>query len=209
MDKTSVAVGVFDRRAKEYQEKYMDVSLYHDTFDVFCDLLPANASVLELACGPGNITRYLLEKRPDLQILATDLSPRMLELCRLNNPAAAVQLLDCRAIAALGTTYDAIMCGFCLPYLSKEQSLQLIHDAAGILAKNGILYISTMEDDYSKSRLYKSQTTGDELFMHFHEADYLVKALTENGFTIRDLQRKKYEEQDGTLTTDLVITAGK
>jgi hypothetical protein len=133
----------------------------------------------------------------------------MLELAKVNNPTASVQLLDCRDIAQIETTYDAIMCGFCLPYLSKEQSMRLIHDASGILAEHGVLYISTMEDDYSKSRLYKSQTYGDELFMHFHEADYLVKALTENGFTIRDLQRKKYEEQDGTMTTDLVITAGK
>jgi len=208
MDKTSVAVNVFDKRAKEYEDKFMDVSLYHDTFNTFCSYLPEKANVLELACGPGNITQYLLRQRLDLQILATDLSPRMLELARKNNPAAVFRLLDCRDIGQLEPIYDAIMCGFCLPYLSKEQSIELIHDAGTILRENGVLYLSTMEDDYSKSSLQRS-SQGDELFMHFHEADYLVKALVENRFKVLDLQRKNYEGADGTKTIDLIIIAGK
>jgi 23S rRNA G2069 N7-methylase RlmK/C1962 C5-methylase RlmI len=43
------------------------------------------------------------------------------------------------------------MCGFCLPYLSKEEAVKLIRDAAAILNPDGVFYISTMEDDYSKS----------------------------------------------------------
>jgi 2-polyprenyl-3-methyl-5-hydroxy-6-metoxy-1,4-benzoquinol methylase len=187
----------------------MDVSLYHDTFDTFCEQLEKGANVLELACGPGNITQYLLKQRPELNILATDLSPRMLERARNNNPGATFRMLDSRDIAQLEPIYDAIMCGFCLPYLSKEQSVQLIRDARTILKENGVLYLSTMEDDYSKSGLVRSHTSGDELFMYFHEADYLVKALVENAFKVLDLQRKNYENADGTKTVDLIIIAGK
>jgi ubiquinone/menaquinone biosynthesis C-methylase UbiE len=63
MDKNKQAIDVFNKLAKVYQDKFMDVSLYHDSFDVFCShIKKENPSVLELACGPGNITQYLLKK---------------------------------------------------------------------------------------------------------------------------------------------------
>ena len=102
MDKTKMAVDVFDRQAHNYEQKFMDVSLYHHSLDKYCDRLSsAQATVLELACGPGNITAYVLGKMPELQILGTDLSPAMLALARKNNPAAVFELLDCRNILLL------------------------------------------------------------------------------------------------------------
>ena len=209
MDKTKMAIDVFDKRANEYQAKFMDVGLYHDTFDLFCtSITKENAEILELACGPGNITRYLLNKRPDFKILGIDLAPNMIELAKRNNPTASFQCMDCRDIRLLGKKYDAVMCGFCLPYLSKEESVQLISDVYNLLESNGLLYISTMEDDYAKSGL-ESSSSGDQMFIHYHEADYLTQALLENGFKIIALQRKEYPKQDGSKTTDLVIIAGK
>lgn len=207
MNKTDLAIAVFDKRAKEYQDKYMDVSLYHDSFDVFCNAIKKQgAEILELACGPGNVTRYLLDKRPDFKILGIDLATNMLDLARKNNPEAEFRLMDCRDIGRLNKKYDGIAGGFCLPYLSKEESVRLIRHAAGLLKPNGILYLSTMEDDYSKSGLQTS-SYGDQAYIHYHQADYLVAALEENGFRIMDLQRKEYVAPGGAKTTDLVIIA--
>jgi 2-polyprenyl-3-methyl-5-hydroxy-6-metoxy-1,4-benzoquinol methylase len=209
MDKNKQAIDVFNKLAKVYQDKFMDVSLYHDSFDVFCShIKKEKASVLELACGPGNITQYLLKKRPDLNILGTDLAPNMIELATINNPQASFQLLDSRAITSLNKTYDAIMCGFCLPYLSKEEAIQLITDAAKVLTNDGVIYISTMEDDYSKSE-FKKGSSGDEIFMHFHEGDYLTDVLRANGFKHLDIKRQNYPTTDGSKVTDLIIIAQK
>ena len=58
MDKNKIAVGVFDKLATLYQEKFMDVNLYSYTFDFFCDTIEKqNAGLLEIACGPGNIAQ--------------------------------------------------------------------------------------------------------------------------------------------------------
>ena len=210
LDLNSIAVDLFDRLANHYQERFMDVSLYSDSFNLFCErVLPQQATVLELACGPGNITKYILEKRPDFQVLATDLAPKMLELAKKNNPTASVQLVDCRKINQLGRTFDAIICGFCFPYLSKEEAIQFIRDASGILNSAGVLYISTMEDDYSKSTWKQSSTGDGQLFMHFHQADYLLKTLEDNGFKSIEVNRETYPAHDGTLTTDLLILAVK
>ncbi len=209
MDKTKIAVNVFNKLANLYQEKFMDVNLYGDTFDFFCNAIKKeNAEILELACGPGNITKYLLNKRPGFKITGIDLAPNMIDLARINNPGAEFQIMDCRNIGTIEKKYDGIMCGFCLPYLSKEETIKLIGAASTRLKSNGILYISTMEDEYSKSG-FKKGSTGDELFMHFHEADYLSDTLKENNFKIINLQRKKSPALDGTTMTDLILIAEK
>jgi ubiquinone/menaquinone biosynthesis C-methylase UbiE len=208
MDQTKIAVDIFNKLADVYQDKFMDVSLYHDSCNVFCDSLKKeNPEILELACGPGNITKYLLEKRPDFKMLGTDLAPNMIELAKINNPTANFQLMDCRAIKSLNKKFDGIMCGFGLPYLSKEEAIQFIKESSKQLNKNGVLYISTMEDDNSKSG-FKTGSTGDQMFQNYHQADYLTQALEENGYNIINLQRKEYYYNE-QKTTDLIIIAKK
>jgi SAM-dependent methyltransferase len=199
---------VFDKRATEYQEKFMDVSMYADTFLLFCSLLPNGAHVLELACGPGNITKYLLALRPDLNFTCTDIAPKMIQLAKQNCPQATFQLLDCRDLDTLDTSYDAILCGFCLPYLNKQEALNLIHDACNKLNADGVLYISTMEDDYEKSGVRES-SYGDKVLMYYHEGDYLRAAFEGAGFSVNQIVRKETISADGTKTIDLVMIGRK
>ncbi|KYQ91266.1 hypothetical protein DLAC_08201 [Tieghemostelium lacteum] len=207
MDRISMAVSMFDKLANQYQEKFMDVSKYADTLDIFGNVLPkSNAAVVELGCGPGNITRYLLDKFPNLKILATDLAANMLKLGEINNPEAKFELMDCRDIGKLKEKYDGVMCGFCLPYLSKEESLELIESAAKSLNDNGVIYISTMEGDYSLSGLATS-SQGDSVYRYFHEEGYLVSAL-EKHFNIIKIDRIRYQ-YGSSETVDLILIATK
>lgn len=206
MDKSKIAVNLFDKLAVTYQEKYMDVSIYADTFDVFCEQLRApDSSILELGCGPGNVTRQLLNTLPGLRILGTDLAPNMLKLAAVNNPGAEYMLLDCREIPA-GRRYDGIVAAFCLPYLQKEETVKLIADASGILEPGGLFYLSTMEDDYEKSGLEKG-STGEEIFMHYYSEDFLAGILTQNNFEVISSSRKRYPGRDGKTVTDLILIA--
>lgn len=207
MDKSEFAASVFNKYAMQYQNKFMDVSAYASGFDFFCETLSEkNASLLELACGPGNVSKYLLTKRPDFKLMGTDLSPNMIELAKLNNPWAEFQLMDARNLSTLKKKYNGVVCGFCLPYLSMNETETLIHDAARILLPNGLLYLSTMEDDYSKSGNRKG-SSGDEIFMHYYMSDDLTRILLKYKFELLKLDRVESKMTDGTKVTDLVIIA--
>ena len=149
----------------------MHLDLYNDTFDLFCNnIAQENAEILDVACGPGNITQYLLKKRPDFKILGIDLSTNMINLARLNNSTAEFLLMDCRKIGLLDKKFDGIMCGFCLPYLSKTAAVKLINDAAQLLNPNGVFYLSTMEENEDKKSGLKTSSTGDQLRPPYPEA---------------------------------------
>lgn len=202
------AKDIFNTYALEYQDKYMDVGLYGDSFDYFCDQLKIGADILDVACGPGNISRYLLNRRPDFRLLGIDLAPKMIELAQNNNPEAVFKVMDGRNIGQLEQKFDAILCGFCLPYLSGAESLKLIQDASNLLNEGGVFYISTMEGDYSTSGLQKN-SKGDMLYQYFYEADYLSRALEDSRFGLIYLDRKVYGPNADKLTTDLILIAKK
>ena len=185
----------------------MHVRLYTDTLEMFCgSLSKEDANILELTCGPGNITRFLLDKLPNLNILATDLSATMLELAKKNNPEANFELLDCRDISKLSQKFDAVVCGFCLPYLSKEETLNLIRDTAAALNENGVFYLSTIEGNYSNS-LLTTNSHGDSVYMYYYEEDFLKQTLEEN-FNIIDIKHKEYDYK-GTQVKDVIFVAIK
>lgn len=209
MNKNEQAVAVFDKNAQLYEEKYMDISLYSNTLDRLCDHVEvANARVLDVACGPGNITKYLLDKRPDFQVLGTDLSPKMLELAQKNNPNATFQLLDAKDILSLNQKFDVIVAGFLLPYLSKTEALRFIKNANKMLNDNGVLYLSCMEDDYKKSAYQTSKATGDKLYSYRHQVDYLILELIYQGFSKSIKSRKRYVH-NGEEVCDLILIGVK
>lgn len=211
MDKSKQAAALFDAFAKPYEDKYMDQSRYHDSLIEFCAWIrPMSARVLELACGPGNVTKYLMEQRPDLRLLATDLAPNMLELAKKNNPHVNFQLLDLREVHQLKGPFDAILCAFGFPYLNKEEAIALIGNLAKHLAPYGVCYISTMEGNYTDSD-WQGPSSGEDqkIFIHYHELDYLQAALEENGLQLQRIDRIEYKDPQGKPVKDLVLIATK
>ncbi|MCE3297338.1 MAG: SAM-dependent methyltransferase [Crocinitomicaceae bacterium] len=204
MEHSKTVADLFNRWAERYQTRFMNVDLYAESFDLFCKELKSGASLLEVGCGPGNITNYLLGKRPDLEIHGIDLAEEMIALAQKNNPQASFEVMDCRDIRELEQEFDGIMCGFCLPYLSKEESLEFISASAALLNPGGLLCISTMEDDYSNSGYQTSSDGKDRIYMYFHEEAYLAGAMKNKGFRIIDVQRKCYES-NGKEVTDLIL----
>lgn len=205
-----MAVKLFDGAAQAYQEKHMDVSAYADSLDLFCERLPKpDAKVLELACGPGNITHYLLEKLPKLDVLATDLAPSMLSLAQANVPGARFELLDCKDLSSVEGIFEGIVCGFGFPYLSKAEALRFIEAAAVKLSGNGLLYVSTMEDRYENSKWVGTQKDEPgQLYMHYHEADYLIAAMEQNGLKLLHVGFVPLPVPDGNIQ-DVVLVAEK
>lgn len=207
MDKYEITIATFNKLADVYQEKYMDFDFYFETYDTFCELVRNdNAAVLDVACGPGNITKYLLNKRPGFKIEGVDSATKMVELARVNNPAASFQVLDSREVSTIGKQFDAIMCGFCFPYLSKKDIAKFMFDARSLLKKDGILYISTMEGDYESSG-FQTSSAGDQVYIHYHQFGYISHHLNLNGFRIVDVKRMAFPEQKGMPATDLFVLA--
>jgi SAM-dependent methyltransferase len=197
MDTVKETFDTWNKIAGLYEEKFMDLDLYNEGYDFFCaSLSTQNPGVLELGCGPGNITRHLLQRRPDMSILATDIAPNMIELAKKNNPNAEFKLMDARALCQLNKTFDGIVAGFCLPYLSAGESAQLIQDAYESMFEKGIFYLSFIEGDPAKSG-WMTGSTNDRVYFYYHNGDTLLQELRKAGFVILKTFNIPYTKSTG------------
>lgn len=194
--------------AQKYQDKFANDTVYNHSYDLLLKHMePIHKNVLDVACGFGKITNYLLNHNPKLSVLGVDAAENMVALAKQNNPNASFKVMDCREINNLQQDFNVIIFGFCFPYLTKEDVLKLIKDAATMLHPNGLLYISTMIGDYEKdSRVTSSSDGKNSMFIHYHEPAYLIEALETQEFKILENYTKLYQEGGDT---DLFLIAKK
>jgi 2-polyprenyl-3-methyl-5-hydroxy-6-metoxy-1,4-benzoquinol methylase len=209
MDRYKETFDTWNKIASLYEDKFMDLDLYNNTYDFICNSIGNNrAKLLEIGCGPGNITKYLLSKRPDFDIYGIDIAPNMIELAQRNNPTASFAIMDIRLINELETKYDGIVCGFCLPYLSDTDSTKLIADSYNLLNENGLIYLSFVEGDPSKSG-FQVGSSGDRSYFYFHSFDLLKNKLVESKFDEFKTFKVAYKKSRTETEIHTILTAKK
>lgn len=177
-------LATWNKVADRYQAVFMDLDLYNSTYQLFCSYLQSDhPSLLEIGCGPGNISRHLFKLKPNCSLLGIDTSENMIALAQKNIPSGEFKVMDCQYISNLPSTFDGIISGFTLPYLSQEGTYTLFTDCYQKLKPNGILYISFVPGKYKNSG-FQSNSQGDRMYFYYHEQAKLKAKLEELNFTI-------------------------
>lgn len=180
-DKYKETFETWNNIANLYQDKFMQLDLYDETYDYICtSISQQGGKLLEIGCGPGNITKYLLSKRPDFDIFGIDIAPNMIELAKKNNPTANFAVMDSREILSLNTKFNGIISGFCLPYLSDAEAIDFISQAYELLNENGLLYMSFVEGNPAESCFKVGG--GGRVYFHFHILEHLKEQLVARKF---------------------------
>jgi ubiquinone/menaquinone biosynthesis C-methylase UbiE len=207
MDHCEMSASVFHNCAGEYREKFGSLTLYDEFYVAFCRLLkPGRARVLDVACGPGNVARFLMAQRPELDLLGIDLAPRMVEFAREAAPSARFSVCDCRRLTGLQQRFDGIICAFGLPYLSGEEAGAFIRSAAEVLEPAGVLYLSTMLGRSEDSGVHKV-STGDEVHVFYHTEAFILSLLQAAGFSVLLQEKLASPSNASQRTTDLIVVA--
>ena len=211
MENFELSVQRFDEFADEYAKRYMNLEAYSDSIDGFCNLIRTDKpKILELGCGPGNVTKLLKIRFPEAHITAIDLAPNMIAIARQQLPDVDFRLMDVRDILSLSEKFDAVMCSFCLPFLSTRDSQKLIIDFAEKLNPGGVLYLCTMEGNESDAGFEASSFSGEaKIYFNYHSRQNLQDALSASGFEISNLKLQDYPEPNGRVTIDMIFIGVK
>jgi trans-aconitate methyltransferase len=210
MDRNAEAIDSFNKHAALYNEQFGGLSLYNDTYELFSTLIPDRHShVLDLGCGPGNITQYLLRKRPELNITGIDLAPNMIEIAKQNNPRAKFEVMDCRAVSTLNRKFDAIVSGFTIPYLDREETEKLLSDCAALLNPEGVFYFSLIDGKYENSGYQYASNQVDRSFVYYYTSVKIMSMLNKCDLRIVQVEDIQWERRNGQTETHLVFIVKK
>ena len=105
------SVATFDKLAGRYAERYFHLRQYDPHYQALVDAVGATetASVLDLACGPGNAAAFLRQARPAWTLLCADLAPAMLKEAAARVPGIRTLQLDACEVGGLAESFRAMV----------------------------------------------------------------------------------------------------
>jgi ubiquinone/menaquinone biosynthesis C-methylase UbiE len=208
MDPYKETFTTWDKVAALYQDQFMDLDLYDATYAAVCEgIAKRGARILEIGCGPGNITKYLLAHRPDFDVFGIDIAPNMVALAQQNNPTARFAVMDSRDISQLTDRYDGIVCGFCLPYLSATDCDKLLADCSRLLVNGGLLYLSFVEGSPLDSG-FQTGSSGDRCYFYYHDLDEVKRLLAAHHFEAIEVVKVQYA-RSATVSEEHTVVMGR
>jgi len=199
MENFILSVQRFDEFAEEYASRFDNVSGYVDRLTYFCNHCHISRPASQFQNG-GFIGFYLVTEML-----------KLIDIARRHLPDVDFRVMDVRDISTIPDRFDAVMCSFCLPFLSKSDATQLIVDCAAHLVSGGVLYVSTMEGDETRAGFETTSFSGNsEIYFNYHLQRDLEDAFAKkNGFEIRQVKLQEYIEPDGSVTTDMIFIGVK
>jgi len=207
MDNCQISVNTFDKLADTYAQKYFGSTAYDSGYRIFCtELVNQGGSVLDVACGPGNVAAFLVRERPDLEVTGIDLAPRMVQLAKTLVPTANFLVNDCRHLTALGRVYDGITFAFGLNYLSQEDVEDVFESISQVLVANGVFYLSVMLGSVEKSGIQTS-SSGNQVYIYYRPRQEIERLVKNASMELIHLEEIASPSNAPTATTDLVLIA--
>ena len=181
-DYTRVTIDSYDATAVEYADKVKGL-LPQSDFERFTSYLLPGAEVLDLGCGSGVAANAFFQS--GFKILGVDLSKKLLEIARNNNPGtrARFEVMDVTDLTFPDESFDAAWNCACLLHVAKNDVECAINGIHRILKPGGVFYHSTKkgkEDSVLPDERYggvlKQQTRWTE--------EETRKILQDSGFII-------------------------
>ncbi len=208
LDENINAVKLFNEMAEVYQQKYMNVDIYQEPLGYFLNKLNnSNKSILDIACGPGNMLNYIVKQNAAFNLYGLDLSEEMIRLAKLNVPAAEFELYDCRCLSSFKSTYNAILCNFLIPYLSEKETEKLISDVYNLLLPSGLLFFGFIMEETNRNEIVLS-SKGHEVRMNYYSVDFIQKLFQQHHYKIEYC--KEFESNNiNQSQVDIIMVASK
>jgi 2-amino-4-hydroxy-6-hydroxymethyldihydropteridine diphosphokinase len=163
-------------------------------FDEFLPLVPAEASVLDIACAAGRDAGYMMAK--GFKVTGIDYSKELLKLARQKYPAIAFVQGDFTKLPFEDESFEAIWCKAALVHLpSQKEVKKALTEFWRVLKPGGAIMINTKAKLSGEvdTAVRTDKLSGRERYFRFQEEGAFHELLRSCGFEI--LQSKVYNEQ--------------
>ncbi len=199
---------VFNDNADIYADKYMSVAKYQNELQQLCKLIVEDeARILDIACGPGNLSQYMISRNPKYRILGIDFALAMISKARSLVANVEFQLMDVREIGQLNQKFDVIICGFVMPYLEDEDIEKMMLDIKKLLCQNGLLYISTILGEKDEQIAKKSSDGKNDLMIRLFTEQTLSDTVFKHNLTMEYLSVLKSAQSDENANDEIIVIA--
>lgn len=200
--KSKSVLNVFDNMANEYVEYFGDDWEFIKEINEFASSFDKEDKILDLGCGSGYITNYLIEK--GLNATGIDFSSEMIKIAKKKYPKLNFLLDDFLNIEKHfdENSIDGLIAIYSLYFIPKEQFEEMLKSLSKVL-KNGGLFLFVTQigtgEDYITTPLMTENDIKEELYVNYYMKDELEEILNRNNF-IAESFVAKYDHDEKEIT---------
>jgi len=189
-------IDTYDKIASEYANCWLDDPVMKDSLAKFIDYLPQDSLVIDVGCGIGRDTKYLIDR--GINTIGVDISMGMLRVAKRLMPDGNFFLMDMRTLGFLDETFKGIWACASVVHLPKYFLSIVLGEFNRILKKDGILFLSMQEGDN------EAFLEPEGRFFAYHKMDELNTILGQHGFQVFDFETKQTGKN--TFNKPIMIT---
>lgn len=167
----------YGEMAELYIELFGAVSSMHrdDLALIERHLMPCDGPVLDLGCGPGDLTAHLRSLGVDAR--GIDLTPEFIDHARATHPDGTYELGSIAHLAAADASVTGAVAWYSLIHTPPDDLDHLLHEAGRVLAPGAPLVVGFFDSDELEPFDHKVTTAWR------WPADELAERLAAAGFT--------------------------
>ena len=185
----------YDRVVKQFVAEFFDElqrkPFDRELLDQFAATVEGQGKVCEIGCGPGQIARYLQDRR--VSMCGIDLSEAMVKWANSLNPDISFQRGDMRALEISDASLMGIVCFYAIIHLKREDVPRALSEMHRVLKPGGRLLLSFHggEGELHRDQWYDLPVSID---IYLFEIEEMAGYLEAAGFEVEQIvDREPYE----------------
>ncbi|MDR3270059.1 MAG: class I SAM-dependent methyltransferase [Peptococcaceae bacterium] len=166
--------------------------------EAFIKLLPTNAHILDIGCGPGHYSLYFHER--GFIVDGVDFSENMVSIAKAICKDININIQDMRCLNFEEDAFDALWVCSSFVHIHKEEAIAVLTEFKRILKKQGVLFINAIIGD-SDYRLETEDEIGGTFkgdgryFQWYPNSRVFEELLDSAGFAANELGSKLVTSQ--------------
>jgi ubiquinone/menaquinone biosynthesis C-methylase UbiE len=206
MDKSKLAVSTYNKIADIYTKQYFNDLSEASYIDKFLEKLTPGAKVLDVGCGPGQFTQYMMNK--GFSVKGIDFSTEMVTIAQEKVPNGTFQQADMRDLPFEKEAFDGLLVAYSLIHIPSEEIPQTLKGFHRVLKQGGYIEIIAQKGEADQV-IDEPFLPSEKMFFNFFTKERLSKFLEDAGFTIEYQVESKSLDSESVSDTVIYTIAKK
>lgn len=176
----------YNRIAEDWHRDHLADDWWRKGTDDFIRMLAPGAHVLDVGCGSGVKSKYLIDR--GLKVTGIDISDKLLEIAQREAPEGDFSVLSMTDLDLMTETFDGVFAQASLLHIPKKDAGEIVQKMVRRLVPSGVLYIAVKEPRAGnpEEEMVKENDYGYEYerFFSYFTMDELKRYLTDAGLKV-------------------------
>ncbi len=133
----------YNKIAKDWHRDHQKDTWWIEGTEKFLSLLEKGSEILDVGCGEGTKSKYILDK--GYKVAGIDFSESMIQIAKEEVLSADFEVLDIYNLPQIEKTFDGVFAQAVLLHIPKNRIGEVIQKLKDKVAREGFLYIAVKE----------------------------------------------------------------